>query len=99
MPALAASPFGRKVGLATLGLLAGTIAGAAIWHSATHNTTSPIWHTRPRRLRPRRGEVELIADDGDGVFQMCKAHLRFLRSRDLRNALVFIFRRAMSQVP
>jgi uncharacterized membrane protein YfcA len=32
MPALATSPFGRKIGLATLGLLVGTIASAAVWH-------------------------------------------------------------------
>jgi len=32
MPALARSPSGRKIGLATLGLLVGTIASAAVWH-------------------------------------------------------------------
>ena len=32
MSALTLSPFGRRIGLATLGLLAGTIASAAVWH-------------------------------------------------------------------
>jgi uncharacterized protein len=32
MSALALSPFGRRIGLATLGLLAATIASAAVWH-------------------------------------------------------------------
>ena len=33
MSALATSPSGRKIGLATLGLLVGTLASAAAWHS------------------------------------------------------------------
>jgi hypothetical protein len=32
MSALATSPIGRKIGLATLGLLVSTIAGSAVWH-------------------------------------------------------------------
>src|SRR5882757_1081027 len=34
MSALVTSPSGRKIGLATLGLLVGTIAIAAVWHFA-----------------------------------------------------------------
>jgi uncharacterized membrane protein YfcA len=48
MSALATSPFGRKIGLAMLGLLVSAIAGVAVWHSGwSRHDIAELAHQAP----------------------------------------------------